>query len=90
VVSSSTDPLHYNDSGAPPIHERSPRGSPKTGYPASVAIDPAGSLLIADPFNASVWKVDGIAAPGLIAGQPIPKRPGASTASSPARRFRRR
>jgi poly(3-hydroxybutyrate) depolymerase/sugar lactone lactonase YvrE len=41
-------------------------------YPSSVAIDKAGNLVIADPFNHRVWKVVGIAAPGLIAGQPFP------------------
>jgi poly(3-hydroxybutyrate) depolymerase/sugar lactone lactonase YvrE len=39
-------------------------------YPASVAVDQAGDLLIADPFNHRIWKVSGMAAPGLIAGQP--------------------
>jgi poly(3-hydroxybutyrate) depolymerase/sugar lactone lactonase YvrE len=38
-------------------------------YPSSVAVDRAGNLLIADPFHQQVWKLSGIAAPGLIAGQ---------------------
>jgi DNA-binding beta-propeller fold protein YncE len=46
--------------------------SPGPYYPASVAIDRAGNLLIADPFNHRIWKVPGLAAPGLIAGQPFP------------------
>jgi hypothetical protein len=29
-------------------------------------------LLIADPSNHRIWKVAGMAAPGLIAGQPFP------------------
>ena len=37
-----------------------------------VAIDKEGHLLIADPFHHRVWKVSGVAAPGLIAGQPFP------------------
>ena len=41
-------------------------------YPSSVAIDKAGNLLIADPFNHRIWKVAGMAAPGLLAGQPFP------------------
>jgi NHL repeat len=41
-------------------------------YPASVAIDKAGNLVIADPFNHRIFRVGGIAAPGLLAGQPFP------------------
>jgi poly(3-hydroxybutyrate) depolymerase/sugar lactone lactonase YvrE len=41
-------------------------------YPSNVAIDKAGDLLIADPLNHRVWRVAGIAAPGLLAGQPFP------------------
>jgi sugar lactone lactonase YvrE len=40
--------------------------------PADVAIDRAGNVLVADPFNHRVWKVTGVAASGLIAGQPFP------------------
>jgi poly(3-hydroxybutyrate) depolymerase len=49
-------------------------GSPATAtyYPASVAIDKTGNLLIADPFNHRIWKLAGLAAPGLLAGQPFP------------------
>jgi sugar lactone lactonase YvrE len=42
-------------------------------YPSSVAVDETGNLLVADPFHHRVWKVSGIAAPGLIAGQPFPE-----------------
>lgn len=41
-------------------------------YPAGVAVDRAGNLLIADSFNQRIWKVSGMAAPGLLAGQPFP------------------
>jgi NHL repeat len=41
-------------------------------YPASVAIDKAGNLVIADTFNHRIFRVGGIAAPGLLAGQPFP------------------
>ena len=41
-------------------------------YPARVAIDAAGHLLIADPFHHRVFRVSGQAAPGLIAGRPFP------------------
>lgn len=41
-------------------------------YPAGVAVDKAGDLLIADPLNHRIWKVAGMAAPGLIAGQLFP------------------
>jgi poly(3-hydroxybutyrate) depolymerase/sugar lactone lactonase YvrE len=46
-------------------------------YPSSVAVDQAGNILVADPFHHRVWKVSGIAAPGLIAGHsfPEPKQP---------------
>jgi predicted esterase/sugar lactone lactonase YvrE len=40
--------------------------------PAGIAIDREGNLLVADPFAQRVWRVPGIAVPGLIAGQPIP------------------
>jgi sugar lactone lactonase YvrE len=41
-------------------------------YPSSVAVDQAGHVLVADPFHHRIWKVPGLAAPGLIAGQPFP------------------
>jgi sugar lactone lactonase YvrE len=41
-------------------------------YPSSVAVDRSGSLLIADPFHHRIWKVEGVAGPGLLAGQPFP------------------
>jgi poly(3-hydroxybutyrate) depolymerase/sugar lactone lactonase YvrE len=41
-------------------------------YPAGVAVDQAGDVLVADPFHHRVWKVSGVAAPGLIAGKPFP------------------
>jgi poly(3-hydroxybutyrate) depolymerase len=41
-------------------------------YPASVTIDKAGNLVIADAFNHRIWRIAGIAAPGLLAGQPFP------------------
>ena len=41
-------------------------------YPARVAVDAAGNLLIADPFHHRVLWVSGQAAPGLIAGRPFP------------------
>ena len=41
-------------------------------YPSGVAVDQSGRLLIADPFHHRIWKVEGMAAPGLIAGQPFP------------------
>jgi poly(3-hydroxybutyrate) depolymerase len=49
-------------------------GGSNTGsyYPASVAVDRRGNLLIADPFHHRIWKVSGVAAAGLIAGQPFP------------------
>lgn len=40
-------------------------------HPASVAIDGAGNLLIADPYAHRILKVPGVAAPGLLAGQPF-------------------
>jgi sugar lactone lactonase YvrE len=43
-------------------------------YPSSVAVDPEGNLLIADPFHHRIWKVAGVATPGLIAGQPFPRQ----------------
>jgi poly(3-hydroxybutyrate) depolymerase/DNA-binding beta-propeller fold protein YncE len=49
-------------------------------YPSSVAVDRSGNLVIADPFHHRIWKVSGVAAPGLIAGQlfPEPEPPGAA------------
>jgi hypothetical protein len=38
----------------------------------SLAVDAAGNLLIADAFSDRVFKVFGVAAPGLIAGEPFP------------------
>jgi hypothetical protein len=40
--------------------------------PAGVAVDRAGGLLIADPFRHRIWKVEGVAGPGLLAGRPFP------------------
>jgi poly(3-hydroxybutyrate) depolymerase/sugar lactone lactonase YvrE len=40
-------------------------------YPSSVAVDQAGNILVADPFHHRVWKVSGVAAPGLIARKPF-------------------
>jgi sugar lactone lactonase YvrE len=37
-------------------------------YPARVAVDREGCLLVADPFHHRIHKVAGVAAPGLIAG----------------------
>lgn len=39
--------------------------------PLSLAIDPSGNLLIADATNHRIRKVEGVAAPGLLAGQPF-------------------
>jgi poly(3-hydroxybutyrate) depolymerase len=44
-------------------------------YPSSVAVDPAGNVLVADPIHHRVWKASGVAAPGLIAGKPFSDRP---------------
>jgi sugar lactone lactonase YvrE len=41
--------------------------------PAGIAIDRSGNLLIADSFHHRVWKLSGVAAPGLLAGQPFPE-----------------
>jgi poly(3-hydroxybutyrate) depolymerase/sugar lactone lactonase YvrE len=41
-------------------------------YPAGIAVDRQGNLLIADPRHHRIWKVPGVAAPGLLAGQPFP------------------
>jgi len=41
-------------------------------YPSTVAVDQFGNVLVADPFHHRVWKVSGVAAPGLIAGKPFP------------------
>jgi DNA-binding beta-propeller fold protein YncE len=38
-------------------------------YPARVAVDREGNLLIADPFQHRVWVVAGVAAPGRIVGE---------------------
>jgi DNA-binding beta-propeller fold protein YncE len=43
-------------------------------YPACVAVDGEGNLLVADPFHHRIFRVSGVAAPGLIAGQPFPTR----------------
>jgi hypothetical protein len=40
--------------------------------PHFVAVDPNGNLLITDSTNQRVRKVFGVAAPGLLAGQPFP------------------
>jgi poly(3-hydroxybutyrate) depolymerase/sugar lactone lactonase YvrE len=40
--------------------------------PSSVAVDQPGNVLVADPFHHRVWKISGVAAPGLIAGKPFP------------------
>jgi poly(3-hydroxybutyrate) depolymerase/sugar lactone lactonase YvrE len=47
-------------------------GSAPRYYPSSVAIDRAGNLLIADPFNQRIWQVSAAAAPGLVAGLTFP------------------
>jgi sugar lactone lactonase YvrE len=52
------------ESGAAPI--------PLRYYPSSVVVERAGNLLIADPFNQRIWKLPGVAAPGLLAGRPFP------------------
>jgi hypothetical protein len=41
-------------------------------YPSGIVIDKGGNLLIADAFHHRIWKVAGMAAPGMIAGQPFP------------------
>lgn len=42
-------------------------------YPTGIAIDGQGNLFSADPVNERIWKVAGLAAPGLLAGQPFPE-----------------
>jgi sugar lactone lactonase YvrE len=42
------------------------------GWPAGLAVDGAGNLLIADYDGQRVLKLFGVAAPGLIAGEPFP------------------
>jgi sugar lactone lactonase YvrE/dienelactone hydrolase len=54
-----------------PAGEASPPPGRARFYPESVAIDRDGNLLVADPFNHRIWKVPGVAAPGLVAGQPF-------------------
>jgi sugar lactone lactonase YvrE len=51
--------------------EGSDEGPPRYA-PAGVAVDRAGGLLIADPFHHRIWKVEGVAGPDLLAGQPFP------------------
>jgi sugar lactone lactonase YvrE len=46
--------------------------TPPRYYPASVAVDREGNLLVADPVQHRIWKVPGAAAPGLLAGEPFP------------------
>jgi poly(3-hydroxybutyrate) depolymerase/sugar lactone lactonase YvrE len=46
--------------------------TPPRYCPSGVAVDRSGSLLIASPLYHRIWKVDGMAAPGLIAGEPFP------------------
>jgi trimeric autotransporter adhesin len=41
-------------------------------YPASVAVDRKGNLLIADPFRHRILAVTGVAAPGLTVGHQCP------------------
>jgi hypothetical protein len=46
--------------------------SPPSRYsPAGVAVDGAGRLLIADALSHRIWGLDGVAAPGLLAGRTI-------------------
>jgi sugar lactone lactonase YvrE len=51
-------------------------GAPATatglGWPRSLAVDAVGNLLIADAGGERVLKLFGVAAPGLIAGEPFP------------------
>lgn len=54
------------------VPEGESEGTSPRYYPSSVAIDKAGNLLIADAFNHRIFRVAGIAAPGLLAGQPFP------------------
>jgi hypothetical protein len=42
----------------------------RLGGPINLAVDAVGNLLIADPDR--ILKVYGVAAPGLLAGQPFP------------------
>jgi sugar lactone lactonase YvrE/predicted esterase len=41
-------------------------------YPEGLAVDRAGILYMADPVDHRVRKITGVAAPGLLAGQPFP------------------
>jgi sugar lactone lactonase YvrE len=41
-------------------------------YPEGLAVDRAGNLYVADPLDHRVRQVTGVAAPGLLAGQPFP------------------
>src|SRR5262245_19882275 len=41
-------------------------------WPANLVVDGAGNLVIADFDGERVFKVFGVAAPGLIAGEPFP------------------
>ena len=41
-------------------------------YPEGLAVDRAGTLYVADPVDQRVRKITGVAAPGLLAGQPFP------------------
>jgi hypothetical protein len=43
------------------------------GGPAQLAIDAVGDLLISDYTNGRVFKVFGVAAPGLLAGKGFPQ-----------------
>jgi len=40
-------------------------------YPEGLAVDRAGNLYVADPLDHRIRKVTGVAAPGLLAGQPF-------------------
>jgi sugar lactone lactonase YvrE len=44
----------------------------RLGSPVGLAVDAAGNLLIVDYGSERIFKVFGVAAPGLIAGQPFP------------------
>lgn len=41
-------------------------------WPIGLAVDAVGNLLIPDPGGHRVFKLFGVAAPGLIAGEPFP------------------
>jgi hypothetical protein len=57
--------------GGVPEGGGSPNPAPRY-FPAGVAVDREGNLLISDAFHHPVWQVSGKAAPGLLAGQPFP------------------